>query len=236
MHRRCPDARPERRTAAELLTYFFFYYLLLATMFAAVVRVPAPALLSLAAYASCLIIASVEAFVQPTSINSSPSVLEARDSRSPDADIDVQADDLPLALPGAGGSSFDPLTSGNRLAPVAEGKDLQNSKIVNDKFELQYTCKICDHRNSNRVSRIAYRNGVVICICKGCMAKHLIADNLGWHNYIGGFEGEPDIEQYLASRGREGDVKRVSPEVFELEQLLDQSGDATESKKEGEEE
>ena len=227
-------------------------------MFAAVVRVPAPALLLLAAYASCLIIASVEAFVRPTSINNSnpsvleakdlrspgrrslrrpSSVLEAKDSRSPDADIDVQAsDDLPLALPGAGGSSFNPLTSGNRLAPVAEGKDLQNSKIVNDKFELQYTCKICDHRNSNRVSRIAYRNGVVICVCKGCMAKHLIADNLGWHNYIGGFEGEADIEQYLASRGREGDVKRVSPEVFELEQLLDQSGDATESNKEGEEE
>ena len=208
-------------------------------MFAAVV-VPAPALLRvlLAAYASCLIIASVEAFVRPTSINNSnPSVLEAKDSRSLDADIDVQAsDDLPLALPGAGGSSFNPLTSGNRLAPVAEGKDLQNSKIVNDKFELQYTCKICDHRNSNRVSRIAYRNGVVICVCKGCMAKHLIADNLGWHNYIGGFEGEADIEQYLASRGREGDVKRVSPEVFELEQLLDQSGDATESNKEGEEE
>ena len=203
-------------------------------MFAAVARVPAPALLLLAAYASCLI-ASADAFVQPTSINFNPSVLQAKDSPS-DADVDVQ-EDLPfLALPGAGGSSFDPLTSGNRLAPVAEGKDLQNSKIVNDKFELQYTCKICDYRNSNRVSRIAYRNGVVICVCKGCMAKHLIADNLGWHNYIGGFEGEPDIEQYLASRGREDDVKRVSPEVFELEQLLEQSGDATGSKNEGEEE
>lgn len=202
-------------------------------MFAAVARVPAPALLLLAAYASCLI-ASADAFVQPTSINFNPSVLQAKDSPS-DADVDAQ-EDLPfLALPGAGGSSFDPLTSGNRLAPVAEGKDLQNSKIVNDKFELQYTCKICDYRNSNRVSRIAYRNGVVICVCKGCMAKHLIADNLGWHNYIGGFEGEPDIEQYLASRGREDDVKRVSPEVFELEKLLEQCDDATGSKKEGEE-
>lgn len=113
----------------------------------AIVRVPAPALLLLATYVSCLI-ASAEAFVQPTSINFNPSVLEAMDSPS-DADVDVQ-EDMPLALPGAGGSSFDPLTSGNRLAPVAEGKDLQNSKIVNDKFELQYTCKICDFRNSNR--------------------------------------------------------------------------------------
>lgn len=208
----------------------------LPSMFA-VARAPARAFsLLLAAYASCLI-ASVEAFVQSTSIHSNRSVLEAKDSRSPsDADSDVQAEDLPLALPGAGGSSFDPLTSGNRLAPVAEGKDLQNSKIVSDKFELQYTCKLCDFRNSNRVSRIAYRNGVVICVCKGCMAKHLIADNLGWHNYIGGFEGEPDIEQFLASKGRKDDVKRVSPEVFELEQLLDRSGDATRSKEEGEEE
>ena len=199
----------------------------------AVAHVPAPALLLLAAFASSGLFGGADAFVQPTSTKSSILALEAKDSPS-DADTDVQAEDLPLALPGAGGSSFDPLTSGNRLAPVAEGKDLQNSQIVSDKFELQYTCKICDYRNSNRVSRIAYRNGVVICVCKGCMAKHLIADNLGWHNYIGGFEGEPDIEQYLASRGREDDVKRVSPEVFELEQLLleDKSDDGTGSKPE----
>ena len=177
---------------------------------------------------ACLI-ATAEAFTLPPSFHhklSHPNPLALAAKDNPDAAADVAAEDLPfLALPGAGGSSFDPLTSGNRLAPVSEGKDLQSSKIVNDKFELQYTCKICDHRNSVRVSRIAYRNGVVICVCKGCSAKHLIADNLGWHNYIGGFEGEPDIEQYLASRGRENDVKRVSPEVFELEQLLEKSGD-----------
>ena len=178
---------------------------------------------------ACLI-ATAEAFNLPTSFHhklSHPNPLALAAKDNPDAaETDVAAEDLPfLALPGAGGSSFDPLTSGNRLAPVAEGKGLQSSKIVNDKFELQYTCKICDHKNSVRVSRIAYRNGVVICVCKGCSAKHLIADNLGWHNYIGGFEGEPDIEQYLASRGRENDVKRVSPEVFELEQLLEKSGD-----------
>mmetsp|Transcript_2058 Transcript_2058/g.5925 ORF Transcript_2058/g.5925 Transcript_2058/m.5925 type:complete len:209 (-) Transcript_2058:92-718(-) len=194
--------------------------------FAAAAARSAPLLLLLAC--SLLLIATGEAFIQPTSFNGKPPqpdplALAAKDSDAAET-TDVAAEDLPfLALPGAGGSSFDPLTSGNRLAPVAEGKDLQSSKIVNDKFELQYTCKICDRKNNNKVSRIAYRNGVVICVCKGCEAKHLIADNLGWHNYIGGFEGEPDIEQYLASRGREDDVQRVSPEVFELEQLLDKS-------------
>jgi hypothetical protein len=194
------------------------------------VRVPPP--LFLAAY-SCLLFGA-EAFIQPTAIHSSPLVLAAKGSSN--AETEVAAEDLPfLALPGAGGSSFDPLTSGDRLAPVAEGKDLQNSKIVSDKFELQYTCKICDHRNSNKVSRIAYRNGVVICVCKGCSAKHLIADNLGWHNYIGGFEGEPDIEEFLASKGRENEVSRVSPEVFELQQLLDKSVDDPLCKDDGEE-
>mmetsp|Transcript_34679 Transcript_34679/g.70103 ORF Transcript_34679/g.70103 Transcript_34679/m.70103 type:complete len:114 (-) Transcript_34679:1828-2169(-) len=57
--------------------------------------------------------------------------------------------------------------------------------------------------------------------CRSQRAKHLIADNLGWHNYIGGFEGEPDIEAYLASQGREGDVNRVNADVFELEKMLE---------------
>lgn len=145
-----------------------------------------------------------------------------------DIGTEIETEELPfLALPGAGASSFDPRTSENRFAPVAEGKDLKEAKFVSDKFELQYTCKRCETRNSNKVSRIAYRNGVVIVVCKGCMAKHLIADNLGWHNYIGGFEGEPDIEAFLASQGRENDINRVNSEVFELEKILDQTPSST---------
>ena len=153
---------------------------------------------------ACLI-ATAEAFTLPPSFHhklSHPNPLALAAKDNPDTAADVAAEDLPfLALPGAGGSSFDPLTSGNRLAPVSEGKDLQSSKIVNDKFELQYTCKICDHQNRVKVSRIAYRNGVVICVCKGCAAKHLIADNLGWHNYIGGF-----ISIFLCSLSEQSEI------------------------------
>ena len=171
-----------------------------------------------------LFVVGSEAFLAPPSF--SGSLLSSVYAKDADAtDSDTKTEELPfLALPGAGGSSFDPLSSENRFGPMAqEGKDLKAAKFVSDKFELQYTCKRCDTRNNNKVSRIAYRNGVVIVVCKGCMAKHLIADNLGWHNYIGGFEGEPDIEAYLASQGREGDVNRVSADVFELEQRLEKT-------------
>eukprot|EP00568_Trieres_chinensis_P002060 CAMPEP_0183309276 /NCGR_PEP_ID=MMETSP0160_2-20130417/24778_1 /TAXON_ID=2839 ORGANISM="Odontella Sinensis, Strain Grunow 1884" /NCGR_SAMPLE_ID=MMETSP0160_2 /ASSEMBLY_ACC=CAM_ASM_000250 /LENGTH=241 /DNA_ID=CAMNT_0025473279 /DNA_START=63 /DNA_END=788 /DNA_ORIENTATION=- len=107
-------------------------------------------------------------------------------------------------------------TGGGSFVTDGAGK----AAFVGEKFELQYTCKICETRNSNRVSRLAYREGVVIVVCKGCQAKHLIADNLGWHNYIGGFEDNMNIEEYLGSAGREGEVSRVSPNVFELEKAL----------------
>lgn len=73
---------------------------------------------------------------------------------------------------------------------------------------------------------VAYRKGVVIAVCKGCMAKHLIADNLGWSDYIGGFEGETNIEEYMEANGRGDEVNRVSEEVFELEQILDATQDS----------
>ena len=62
---------------------------------------------------------------------------------------------------------------------------------------------------------------VVIARCKGCDSQHLIADNLGWTDYDGGFRGNQTntIEDYFA-----GDetvkVNRVSTEVFHLEKIL----------------
>lgn len=143
------------------------------------------------------------------------------------------------ALPAIGASSFnagessDPThsnesnTKNNNNIIISE-----HTNLVSRKFKLQYTCKICDHRNSHSVSRIAYRNGVVIAFCKGCESKHLIADNLGWSNYIGGFDfdgGERNIEHFMENKAREnagvgGDdddlVMRVNQEVFDLENML----------------
>lgn len=56
------------------------------------------------------------------------------------------------------------------------------------------------------------------------MAKHLIADNLGWHSYVGGFEGDSNIEEYMATRGTGDKVNRVTEDVFELEKLLVNTG------------
>ena len=64
---------------------------------------------------------------------------------------------------------------------------------------------------------IAYREGVVVAICKGCKSKHLIADNLG----TAGLDGDTNIEDYFKARGMEDSVNRVTQEVFELEKILD---------------
>lgn len=65
----------------------------------------------------------------------------------------------------------------------------------------------------------AYREGVVITVCKGCNSKHLIADNLGWTKFAGGFtDGETNIEEFLEARGEK--VSKVSKDVWELEKLF----------------
>lgn len=100
---------------------------------------------------------------------------------------------------------------------------MENDKpfVANHKFQLQYTCNICETRNSYSISRIAYRQGVVIARCKGCDSQHLIADHLGWTDYDGGFRGNQTntIEDYFAG-DQQVKVNRVSPEVFELEKIL----------------
>lgn len=160
-----------------------------------------------------------------------------------------------LALPAIGASSFWDLPRNENAANsnFCENSDLshpsssQNSEkkgiiisehasgIVSPKFQIQYTCKICGYRNSHAVTRVAYRNGVVIAMCKGCHTKHWIADHLGWSNHVGGFDfdnGERDIEMFMENRDNEaremgndhekdGDlVKRVSQDVFDLEKML----------------
>lgn len=63
----------------------------------------------------------------------------------------------------------------------------------------------------------AYREGVVIAICKGCKSKHLIADNL---NETPGMNGGTNIEDYFKAKGMEDAVIRATPEVFALENIL----------------
>ena len=124
-------------------------------------------------------------------------------------------------LPGIGFSSF-----GSTSATKSEEEPV-NAAFVARKFQLQYTCNVCETRNCHLVSRVAYRNGVVITRCKGCQAQHLIADHLGWTDYKGGFEGDTNtIEDFFAKQGQNDAVLRVGQEVFDLEKVLRHNTDS----------
>lgn len=135
------------------------------------------------------------------------------DEREPNCDSTF----LPCLPPS---SSFQDHESSKHVNLIDKGEFRTVSNVGADRFELQYTCKICETRNSHRVSRMAYRNGIVITVCKGCLSKHLIADNLGWTKYLGGFNGDTNIEEFMKSMGRGDEVSRVSKEVFDLENIL----------------
>mmetsp|Transcript_19880 Transcript_19880/g.24540 ORF Transcript_19880/g.24540 Transcript_19880/m.24540 type:complete len:229 (-) Transcript_19880:238-924(-) len=140
----------------------------------------------------------------------------------------IRTDDnstIPMLPPIGGGTSSSSLPLDNNTSPLTKLGQKEKTPVAfvgSRKFELQYTCKICNTRNSNKVSRHAYRNGVVISVCKGCQGKHLIADNLGWSNYIGGFDGDENIEEFLENQGRGDEVNRVSKDIWELEELFDE--------------
>jgi hypothetical protein len=150
-------------------------------------------------------------------------------------------DDVDGARGGRGKEKKGKDKDGRRTTGITVSDRASSSLVLSSKFQLQYTCKVCDTRNSISISRMAYRNGVVIAICRGCDSKHLIADNFGWNKYAGGFDydnGETDIESYMSNRatremtremagggGNEDStmkdlVKRVSRDVFDLESML----------------
>jgi hypothetical protein len=53
-------------------------------------------------------------------------------------------------LPAIGESSFAEASKMN----LEDDQSQPVASVMGNKFELQYTCKVCDTRNSNRVSRI----------------------------------------------------------------------------------
>ena len=48
------------------------------------------------------------------------------------------------------------------------------------RFELQFTCNVCDAPNSHSISWHAYKKGTVLATCPACQSTHLIADHLNW--------------------------------------------------------
>lgn len=149
-------------------------------------------------------------------------------------DDDDDTNNIFAALPPIGASSFwdrqddDETLNNTNLT--------SHNIVVSRKFNLSYTCKICDTRNSHSITRLGYNKGVVIAVCKCCDTKHLIADNLGWSNYlVSGFDydgGERNIEDHMKNRlveesGGEydGGSLRVNRSVFDLESLWHEEKD-----------
>jgi protein import protein ZIM17 len=76
------------------------------------------------------------------------------------------------------------------------------AKTKRDRFEMQFTCNICDAPNSHSISRHAYTKGTVIVTCPGCNSTHLIADNLNWIE-----DDFKNLEEFMEKRGTP--VKRI---------------------------
>ncbi|KAL3921086.1 MAG: hypothetical protein SGPRY_005022 [Prymnesium sp.] len=69
-------------------------------------------------------------------------------------------------------------------------------KSVRERFELQFTCNVCEAPNSHSISWHAYNKGTVLVTCPGCQTAHLIADNLNWLE-----DDFKNLESYMAKRG-----------------------------------
>ena len=151
----------------------------------------------------------------------------------PDGDDGAQTRDdggamPPLAaLPQIGASSFRD-GAGDAFLARAAAKNADNeiaiserAHLVSRKFQIQYKCKVCGAQNQHAVTRLAYRQGLVIATCRGCESRHLLADNLGWCSTdFDNIEKFMDKRQEAAGGAVDDLVQRVSREVFELETTL----------------
>eukprot|EP00531_Pseudo-nitzschia_arenysensis_P007767 CAMPEP_0116126954 /NCGR_PEP_ID=MMETSP0329-20121206/6594_1 /TAXON_ID=697910 /ORGANISM="Pseudo-nitzschia arenysensis, Strain B593" /LENGTH=246 /DNA_ID=CAMNT_0003621045 /DNA_START=73 /DNA_END=813 /DNA_ORIENTATION=- len=168
-------------------------------------------------------------------------ILSLYDRDKEENDSDDKAPSLPAL--GPAGTSSNNLDSNGDAASVDDVADASTAAtatiddegptntvqtFVNPKFALQYTCNICETKNRVIVSRQAYREGMVIAVCKGCNNKHWIADNLD------PTLSHSNIEEYFQSKGQGDTVNRVTEEVYEIErvwglkegEMTDESGEA----------
>ena len=87
--------------------------------------------------------------------------------------------------------------AGKSKQPAAKPAGGQKKpKTKTDRFEVQFTCNVCEGANAHSISRHAYTKGTVIVTCPHCKAAHLIADNLNW------IENDfRNLEEFMEKRG-----------------------------------
>jgi len=94
-----------------------------------------------------------------------------------------------------------------------------------ERFLMMYTCKLCEGRNAQMVSKIAYYKGMVVSTCKQCKNLHLIADNEKQLDYPEFHQFGQKVEDLLKAKGET--VQRLSVSLDELEDnyLIDKDGE-----------
>ncbi|XP_060852833.1 DNL-type zinc finger protein-like [Rhopalosiphum padi] len=90
------------------------------------------------------------------------------------------------------------------LPSVQNNCEKQSENEPTGKMQINFTCTVCNTKNSRRFSKLSYEKGIVIVECDGCKNNHLIADNLGWFPDT----GCRNIEEILSSKGEK--VKRIN--------------------------
>ncbi|CAN0499296.1 unnamed protein product [Ectocarpus sp. 12 AP-2014] len=101
---------------------------------------------------------------------------------------------------------------------------------------MQFTCNLCEGVNQYMINKNAYEEGIVICTCQSCGARHLIADNLKKLDFPA-FGN--NIEEYMQSTGTPDEVTKgrapdLTPEIVEkFDVAMGKDGVLTLSPKDG---
>lgn len=88
------------------------------------------------------------------------------------------------------------LVPGDDLEEKMETEQRKKEKTKTDRFEIRFTCNVCEGANAHSISRHAYTRGTVIVVCPSCKSAHLIADNLNWIE-----DDFRNLEEYMERRG-----------------------------------